>query len=86
MQPDRRLVEDVADTAEVRAELCGEPDTLCFTTGERRRCPVEREIGETDLLEEPQSAAQLGHDIACDLGLAARHRDFAKESAELLDR
>src|SRR5262245_57858262 len=37
MQADRRLVEDVADAAQVRAELCREPDALRFAAGERRR-------------------------------------------------
>ena len=42
MQADGRLVEDVADAAQVRAELRREPDALRFAAGERRRGAVER--------------------------------------------
>ena len=56
MQPDRRLVEDVADAAQVRAELRREPDPLRLAARERRRRAVEREVAQTDEIEEAEPA------------------------------
>src|SRR5262249_6036519 len=42
MEADRRLVEDVADAAQVRAELGGEPDALRLAAGERVGPAIER--------------------------------------------
>ena len=56
MQADRRLVEDVADAAQVGAELRREPDALRLAAGERRRGAVEREIAEPDLARGTRAA------------------------------
>src|SRR5262245_36544405 len=42
MQADRRLVEHVADAAQIGAQLCREPNSLRLAAGKRRRRPVER--------------------------------------------
>ncbi len=52
MKADGRLVEHVADTLQVRAELCGEPDPLRLASRERRRRPVQRDVAEPDVLQE----------------------------------
>ena len=52
MKADGRLVEHVADTLQVRAELGGEPDALRLASRERRRCPIERNVAEPDVLQE----------------------------------
>ena len=42
VEPDRRLVEDVEDADQLRADLGREPEPLRLAAGERRRCAVER--------------------------------------------
>src|SRR3954471_3937593 len=44
VEPDGRLVENVEDTAEIRAELCGETDALGFAAGKSFRGAREREV------------------------------------------
>ena len=70
VQADRRLVEDVADAAQIRAELCGEPDALRLAAGERRRRAIEREIAKPDVIEKGEPRSELREDVASDLGLA----------------
>ena len=55
MQTDGRFIEDVADAAQVGAELRGEPDTLRFATRQGRCGTIEREITESDPIEEVES-------------------------------
>ncbi len=76
MQADGRLVENVADPPQVGAQLRGQADALGLAPREGRRRPVEAQIAQADLLEEGQPRAQLGEDVAGDLGLAPgqRHR------------
>ncbi len=51
MQPDRRLVEDVGDVGQRRAEVADHPGALRLAARQRARRPVEREIAEPDLDE-----------------------------------
>ena len=44
VQPDGRLVEDVENPGQPRADLRGEPDALAFAAGKGRRGPRKREI------------------------------------------
>ena len=57
MQADRRLVEHVADAAQVRAELRRQPDALGLAARERRRGAVEREVAEADVAQERRAAS-----------------------------
>ena len=45
---DGRFVENVADAAQVGAELRGQPDALGFAAGERVGAAVEGQIGQAD--------------------------------------
>src|SRR5438874_436910 len=47
-----RFVKNVADAAQIRAELRGQTDTLRLTTGEGVCTPVKGQIGETDFIQE----------------------------------
>src|SRR5258706_6617315 len=76
MQPDGRLIEDVADAAQVRAELRREANALRLATRERRRRAVERQIAESHLAQEAQARAELGDQIARDVALAARELEL----------
>ena len=75
VQADGRLVEDVADAAQVGAELRGEPDALRLAARERVGAAVEAEIAEPDLLEEREPR----HDLA---QRALRDRPLARAEAQ----
>ena len=51
VQPDRRLVEDVGDVGERRAEVADHLGALRLAPRERARRPVEREVAQPDLRE-----------------------------------
>src|SRR5258706_12986919 len=78
MQPDGRLIEDVADAAQVRAELRREANALRLATRERRRRAVEREIAESHLAQEAQARAELGDQIARDVALAPHQLELGE--------
>ena len=44
VQPDGGFVQHVADSLQVGAELCGEPDALRLATGERRCAAIKRQV------------------------------------------
>src|SRR5581483_7494099 len=52
MEADRRLVEDVQDADELGADLRRQPQPLRLAARERRGRAVEREIADTDVVEE----------------------------------
>ena len=82
MQADGRLIEDVGDAAQIRSELCGEADALCFTAGQRRCGAVECEITEADFVQEAQPAADFSDDVARNRRFAAAERhigEFARQ-------
>ena len=49
VQTDARLVEDIQDTREARADLRGEPDALGLAAGECAALAVELHVAEPDL-------------------------------------
>src|SRR5690606_10032767 len=70
VQADRRLVEHVANTAQIRTELRRETNALRLAARERGRRAVEREIAEPHEIEKPEPADALGPHVARDLGIA----------------
>ena len=62
VKPDRRLVEDVEDADELRADLGREPQALRLPARQRGRRAVEREIADADVVEEREPLADLLHD------------------------
>ena len=76
VQADRRLVEDVEDADQARADLGREPDPLRLAAGERRRGALEREVADPDRVEEAQPLADLADDEPGDraLGLGQLER------------
>jgi len=71
VQADRRLVKDVENANQARADLRRKPDPLRLTARERRRRPLQREIADADRVEEVQALADLPHHQPrdCALGL-----------------
>ena len=50
VQTDRRLVQNIQNAGKLRADLCSQPDTLCFTAGQRSRQTIQGQIFQTDVL------------------------------------
>jgi len=72
VQADRGLVEDVEHTHEARADLRGEADPLGLAPGEGVGRALQREIADTDGVEELQALGDLAHDEARDRLLGLR--------------
>ena len=60
VQPDRRLVEDVGDVGERRAEVADHLGALCLSARQGARRPVEREVAQPDLRERVEEVLQPG--------------------------
>ena len=54
VQPDRRLVEHVQHPDQPGADLGGQPDPLRLAAGQGGRRPVQRQIVEADVQQEPE--------------------------------
>ncbi len=59
VQADARLVEHVEHTDQARSDLGGQPDALRLAAGQRARRPVQREVVEADVDQEPQPRVDL---------------------------
>src|SRR5690606_11464720 len=59
VQPDARLVEDVEHTHQARADLRCQANALRLPPGERVGGPVEREVVESDVDQEPEALPDL---------------------------
>ena len=60
VQADRRLVEDVGDVGERRAEVADHLGALRLAARERARRPVEREVAQPDLANESSRCCSAG--------------------------
>ena len=47
-----RLVEDVTDSDQAAADLCGQSDSLCLSAGESAAHPVQSQVPEPDVVHE----------------------------------
>ena len=79
MEADRRLVEDVEHTDELRADLRREPKPLCLAAGQRRTRAVEVQVADTDVVEERQALADLFHDPVSDELFGRRQVETVEE-------
>src|SRR5256886_4808713 len=85
MEPDRRLVEDIEDADQARADLGGEPDALALAAGERARRPVEGEVLEAHVGQEAQALANLLQHAPRDGRLALAELEGVEEDGGVLD-
>ena len=76
MQADGRLVQYVADTLQVAAQLRCQPDALRLTAAERGRTPVQRQIAQANLFQKFQPTLDFRNQIARDVGLALAQPPF----------
>ena len=72
MQADRGLIEDVEHADEPAADLGGQPDALGFAARERRGGPIECQIIEPHVDQEPQPVDDFLENRLRDLGIEAR--------------
>ena len=80
VQADRRLVEDVERADERRAERGRQADALRLAARQRRREPIERQVVETDVVEERQAALDLAQHLLGDRRLARRQLQRREEA------
>ena len=52
MQANRRFIQDIADPAEIRTQLAGQVNALCFAARKRGSAAVKRLIFESDFSQE----------------------------------
>ena len=76
MEADGRLIEDIKGVHELRAERVGESDALRFTTGERARRSIEREIIEAHVAEELYAVARFLEHVGRDATLERSKRQL----------
>ncbi len=74
VEADRRLVEDVQDAHQGRPDLGREADPLRLAAGQRHARPVERQVVEPDVDEEPEPGHDLLEDLVGDRPLALGQR------------
>ena len=86
VQADARLVEDVGDADERRADLGGEADALGLAAGQGHRRAVEGEVAEADLEHEAQALARLREDRLGDLVALLAELEALEEGQQLLER
>ena len=70
VEPDRRLVEDVQDAHQGRADLGRQADPLRLAAGQRHARPVERQVVQADVDEEAEPGDDLLEQLARDRPLA----------------
>ena len=86
MKTDRRLVQNVQNADESRADLSCQPDALCLAPGQRPRRPVERQIVQPYVCKEPQTLTYLLEDLLGDLPGGPLELKIPEEAQALLDR
>ncbi len=83
VQADGGLIEHVTDTAQVRAQLRGQAQSLRLAAGKRRRGAIQRQIGQANAFEELQAAADFLQQVSGNGLLARTALQFAKEGGKI---
>ena len=81
-----RLIEDVADAAQVGPQLCGKTYALCLATRQRWRGTIKGQIWQPDFAQKSEPRAQLGDDVTRNFGFAALELQAFEYCAHLVDR
>ena len=68
MQPDTGFVQDVEDTHQPASQLGGKADPLCLSAGKGAGFPVQRQVAQPHVQQEPEPVADLFEDLARDGG------------------
>ena len=79
VQADRRLVEDVERVDQRRPERRRQVDALRLAARQRRRQPIERQVVEADVAQEPEPLADLAQHLVGDRRVLLRQRQRREE-------
>ncbi len=79
VQADRRLVQDVHDADQARADLARQPDALGFAARERLRAAIERQVVEPDVDQEAEPVGDLLDDLGGDVRAPALELERREE-------
>src|SRR5690606_34582970 len=74
VQPDGRFIQYVHDASEPRPDLAGQAYALGFSPGNGIGAAIEREVIETNIIQELQSRFDFTNDPFCNVFLGARER------------
>ena len=85
VQADGRLVEDIENAHQARADLGREADALALTAGERPRRARERQIAQADRLQKAEPRADLLENLRGDELLGGREPELVKKGDLLVD-
>ena len=85
VQADRRLVEDVEHADQARADLGRQANALAFPARQRAGGPIQRQVVEADVHQEPEPLADLLEDPPRDRRLALAERQRREERRGVLD-
>ena len=66
MQTNRRLIQDVKHTAQIRTKLRGQTNPLRFAAAQGFRRTPERQISESDVFHKAQPLPNFGQQLRCD--------------------
>ena len=69
MQTDARLVEHIHDARQPGADLSGQSNALALTTRERARTALERQVAESQIVENFKSRQNPFEEFLCNFGL-----------------
>ena len=86
VESDGGFVKDIEDSHESRADLACEPYALRFASGECSAFPVEREVVESDCLEEAKPVSDLLEEFGADLLLVVRELQVVQELQGAVNR
>ena len=83
MQSDGRLVQNVKNAAQIRAELRRQTNALRLAAAQGLRRTPEREIAEPDIFHEPEALRNFRHEIVGDRFLVAAKTQACRSTAAL---
>ncbi len=86
VQADRRLVEDVQDAGEPRADLGRQPDALPLPPRQGGGGARQRQVAETDVEQEAEPLADLLQDLVGDLPVLVGQAQIVERLHRVLDR
>src|SRR5207244_12858228 len=86
MQPDGGLVQNVKSADQRRSQRCRKLNALRLAAGERRREPVQRQVLQADVVEEPKTRLDLQKDALGNFGLHRTQFELPEKIVAVLDR
>src|SRR5437762_466513 len=85
MQTDAGFIENVENASQAGADLCREPDPLCFAAGKCTALAIQCEIAYSDLYKKLQTRANLADHVCYDRVLLFGQVEIGNESQRVLN-